>query len=79
MTEFPTVVECATTDCFMRDSFTFEYSEPEMRLDKCGHKCYGTDCGHSSGCCQRTEKIEMVCILNSCYFHFLFALCLIAR
>jgi hypothetical protein len=60
VTEFPTVVECTALDAFMRDAFRVEYAEPEMRVDKCGHKCYGTNCGHAGGCCQRTDEIEMV-------------------
>ncbi len=62
VTEFPVVIECSADDTFMRESFKFEYAKPELRLNKCGHACYGTDCGHV-GCCHRTEEIEMVCFL----------------
>lgn len=62
VTEFPTVIETVPTESFMRDAFHFQYHDPVERVDKCGHPCYGTDCGHKSGCCQRVEPIEMVCI-----------------
>jgi hypothetical protein len=74
VSEFPTVIECEPDETFMRDSFSFEYSDPEMRVDRCGHPCYGTDCGHT-GCCQRTEEIEMVCFV-SCIFEFIYFLCI---
>lgn len=71
--EFPTVIDCAPDESFMRDAFHFAYCDPVMRVDKCAHPCYGTDCGHRSGCCQRMEEIEMVLFCNSllCFDSFL--------
>lgn len=77
MSEFPVVIECAPVDSFMRDSFKFEYTAPELRVNRCGHSCYGTDCGHGV-CCRNTDMIEMVLSLFDFSFRSLLCFSLIS-